>query len=253
MDKQLPVAKIIHSLPCMDGDAHKIYNPAITLWRQRRQCAWCGIIFHPALGGKWRRFCGKSCSAKWRMNTPEHKAKVHTPEVAAKRGLKKSAWLRSNDPKAKKEMERITNLNPMGMPGVREKVSLKLRAMGHRPSAPGGNGTGLTVPQQILLDALGNGWIAEYSLSLGQRTRGYPTAYKLDLANPERKINIEVDGGSHYSRKTEDQKRDAKITSLGWIVLRFWNKDILSWKNSGMPMDTYISMILKQNDIPLSR
>ena len=248
----LPVAKIIHSLPCMDGDVRKIYDPPITSWRQERQCAWCGKVFAPTSGDKWRRFCGTSCSAKWRMNTPEHKAKVHTPDVHRRAGLAISRWRRSDDPKAKREMERITNLNPMSRPEVREKVSLKLRAMGHKPSVHGGNGNGLTVPQQILLDALGDGWIAEYALSLGQRTPGYPTAYKLDLANPERKINIEVDGPSHYSRKAEDQKRDAKVASLGWTVLRFWNRDILTWKSTGMPKDTYISTTLKQYDIHLS-
>jgi hypothetical protein len=186
------------------------------------------------------------------MNTPEHKAKVHTPEVRRKAGLAISRWRRSDNPKAVREMERITNLNPMSNPETRAKVSSILRAMKHKPSVRGGNGTGLTVPQKILLDALGTEWIAEYALSLGRRTAGYPTAYKLDLANLELKINIEVDGGSHYGRKDKDKKRDAKLASLGWTVLRFWNKDILSWKSTGMAMDTYISTTLKQHAIRLS-
>ena len=250
---KLPVAKIIHSLPCMDGDAHKIYSPEITSWRQERQCAWCGAVFkvkYPAQ--KMQRFCGKSCSANWRMSQPEIKAKVHNQEVAARRGISRSRWLRSGNRKALKELERITNLNPSTNPETRKKISLKLQAMKHKPSERGGNGHPMTLPQQIMKDALSGNWIAEYAISLGKRQPSFPTCYKVDLGNPDLKIAIEIDGACHHSRKELDAKKDQKLASLGWTVLRFWNQDILNWKNTGMPMDTYISTILKQNDIHLT-
>ncbi|MHB8916073.1 MAG: endonuclease domain-containing protein [Thiobacillus sp.] len=181
------------------------------------------------------------------MSQPEHLAKMHNPEVAARRGRSKSEWYKT--PAAAKELERIRNLNPMSSMETREKVSRTLKAMKHKPSERGGNGNGLTVPQQILKDALSLNWTAEYALSLGKRQAGYPTCYKLDLACPQLKIAIEVDGASHHSRKEQDKKKDAKLASLGWTVLRFWNKDILSWKNTGMKPESYISMILAQHNI----
>ena len=41
-------------------------------------CEWCGKEFiakRKMSKGKPRRFCGRSCSAKWRMSQPEYKRK----------------------------------------------------------------------------------------------------------------------------------------------------------------------------------
>jgi very-short-patch-repair endonuclease len=102
-----------------------------------------------------------------------------------------------------------------------------------------------------MMDALGEGWIAEYALSLGRLKAGYPTHYKIDCANPPRKFAIEVDGNSHHveTRKVEDAKKEAMLRSLGWTVLRFWNEEILNWSNSGRPTESYISMTLAQHGI----
>jgi len=186
------------------------------------------------------------------MSQPEILAKVHSPEVAAKRGEKKSAWFRSGDPKAVAELSRIAALNPTARPEVREKISRRLKAMRHAPSVRGGNGTGLTVPQEFMLGVLGGDWIAEYPLSLGPLTPGYPTHYKLDLALPERRIAVEVDGTSHHGRRDKDAKKDERLASLGWTVLRFWNQDILIWRDSGMPMGSSISTTLAAHGIQVS-
>jgi len=247
------VAQIIRSLPRGAGSALKTLNLEIPFCQQERPCEWCSVVFLPKDTKGVARFCSRSCSAKWRMSQTQYVAKCQTPEARAKRGAKKAAWFRSGSPKAVKELARIAALNPMSNPAVRAKVSAILKKMKHRPSVPGGNGTGLTVPQMILLDALGPDWKAEYPLRLGKREAGYPASYKLDLANVEMKVCIEVDGPSHYSRKAKDAKRDAKVTSLGWKVLRFWNKDILSWNDSGRPTESYISTTLKQNGINLTQ
>lgn len=186
------------------------------------------------------------------MRQPEILAKIHSPEVAAKRGRKRKEWFKSGIPAALRALERIRNLKPMKNPETRKKVSRTLQAMNHAPSVRGGNGTGLTEPQSKMLGVLGSGWEAEYILSLGQRTPGYPTHYKLDLANEELKVCIEVDGHSHRSRKKQDAKKENKLRSLGWTVLRFWNWDILDWIDSGMPMESSISMTLARHNIHLS-
>ena len=178
---------------------------------------------------------------------------MHKPETFAKIHAKHMAWRESNSPTAARELERIRNLNPTSDPTVRAKISRTLKAMKHSPSVRGGNGTGLTEPQAFMMDALGAGWIAEFALSLGQRQASYPTHYKMDLANPALKIGIELDGNSHYARKAQDEKKDAKLASLGWTVLRFWNRDILNWRDAGTPMESSISMILAQHGIRVSR
>jgi hypothetical protein len=88
----------------------------------------------------------------------------------------------------------------------------------------GGNGTGLTIPQQVLLDELGEGWIAEYAIPTKvKKGLGYPTAYKVDIANPDRMIAIEVDGGRHNMRKEQDKKKEEFLQSIGWKVYRYSN------------------------------
>jgi hypothetical protein len=187
------------------------------------------------------------------MRQPKYLAKVHTPEVAARRGKSRSAWLAGKSPGAIAEINRIRALNPTQMPGVREKISRRLKEIGHKPSARGGNGHGMTRPQQLLLDVLGDGWTAEYAVSLGQRRPGYPTCYKLDLANDALLVGIEVDGFTHASRRDQDEKKDAMLATLGWKVLRFSNQVILNWINSGMPTDASISTTLERHGILLTR
>jgi very-short-patch-repair endonuclease len=50
--------------------------------------------------------------------------------------------------------------------------------------------------------------------------------YSLDFACPERLLAIEVDGGQHAG-STADVSRTAWLGSQGWLVLRFWNNDVL--------------------------
>ena len=253
-----PVAHVLPALTIpssrsVDGLEHAISEEVITYSRQPRHCRWCGVIFTPAYSGsEVRRFCGTSCSAKWRMNTPEHKSKVHKAEVYAKRGKSLAARYAAGDsPTLEANRERIRSLNPAQMSGVTEKISRRLKEIGHGPSVRGGNGRGLTEPQRLLLDALGSPWQAEFALSLGRRTEGYPTHYKLDLANCETRVCIEVDGFSHVAnvRKAQDAKKTEKLHSLGWTVLRFSNRDILNWNVSGRPTASSISTTLAAHGI----
>jgi very-short-patch-repair endonuclease len=50
--------------------------------------------------------------------------------------------------------------------------------------------------------------------------------YHVDFACRERRLIIEVDGGQH-SERSEDRQRDAKLTALGYRVIRFWNNDVI--------------------------
>ncbi|RYG33752.1 DUF559 domain-containing protein [bacterium] len=55
-----------------------------------------------------------------------------------------------------------------------------------------------------------------------------PNHYKLDVADPERKIAVEIDGGSHTTllAQERDARKQLALELLGWIVLRFSNRDV---------------------------
>lgn len=218
---------------------------------QTKICEWCGEEFQII----WKsdvdkRFCNRSCSAKWRMNQPEYKAKVHTKETHEKIGKKISIWLNTTE-KGQKNIDRIRNLKPMEDESCREKVSKTLREIHHKPKVRGGNGKGMTIPQQILFETLKGDWIPELAISLGKRQEGYPTCYKVDLGNDSLMIGIEVDGNTHHSRKEQDKKKDEKLSELGWKVIRFWNDEVMDWNNNGKPIDHFVTKTLMENGIQI--
>lgn len=97
----------------------------------------------------------------------------------------------------------------------------------------GGNGRGPTRYEKLLQERLGDGWIFNYPVSCpsGFRDLGYPPAYKIDLAFPEKMIAVEVDGKSHDFRQEEDKKKDDLLTEMGWTVIRIKNEEVLSLTN----------------------
>ena len=52
--------------------------------------------------------------------------------------------------------------------------------------------------------------------------------YIADFACHTSKLVVEIDGGQHGSRTTEDQTRTRRLEADGYRVLRFWNNDVLS-------------------------
>lgn len=134
--------------------------------------------------------------------------------------------------------ERMKRNNPTLNPEVRAKISAKRK--GHAPTTRRGNGAGLTVPQEVLLNALSEfNPIPEYAIATHKpKGGGYPQSYKPDIAIPEHMIAIEADGASHHLhvRKLEDTKKDLLLASLGWKVLRFWNAEIMENLSSCVEM-----------------
>src|ERR1700722_6522837 len=94
----------------------------------------------------------------------------------------------------------------------------------------GGNGK-LTVPQRLIAAALG--WPTEVVITTGHSPRdgsGYPTCYKVDIGNPVLKLAVEVDGPAHRSKNAVviDEKKERKLATLGWRVLRFTNEVVMT-------------------------
>lgn len=52
--------------------------------------------------------------------------------------------------------------------------------------------------------------------------------YILDFVCFERKVVIELDGSQHALQAARDENRTAWLQSQGFLVLRFWNHDVLS-------------------------
>ncbi len=130
--------------------------------------------------------------------------------------------------------QRMRDHNPMRMPGIREAMTKTLREIGHKPIVRGGNGKGPSPAQKALFDQLckiGTGWVLELPIPTKQpRGSGFPTCYKIDIAHPESKIGVEVDGSSHHSmvRQAQDRKKLAFLSSVGWSVLKLWNEAALN-------------------------
>lgn len=71
----------------------------------------------------------------------------------------------------------------------------------------------MTEAQQILLDVRGSGGPPELVVNVwrGQRQPGVPSHYKIDIANPEKMIAIQMDGRSQNSwlARERDAHKDA--------------------------------------------
>lgn len=102
-------------------------------------------------------------------------------------------------------LTRITNLIPNQRPPMRQQIG------------PG---------ERILKQALANAGI--------ETEAQYPICNRwLDLAIPERKIDIEVDGQAWHldrngCRKADDIHRDLLLKTKGWRVIRIWHCDIVN-------------------------
>src|SRR5579885_2829108 len=69
--------------------------------------------------------------------------------------------------------------------------------------------------------------IGTYTTYAGKRT--IPRFIFMDIAIPERKIDIEIDGELwHRMRKEEDEQRDKKLEEMGWTVIRIPARQVAS-------------------------
>jgi len=164
-----------------------------------------------AAGRSGAAYCSEECRDKFVAWNKKH---LSGPKIAA--------FSKKHSP------SRMKKDNPMFKKEIRRKMADTLKRIGHGPKIRGGNGRPMPVPQKKLLHALGAGWEPECVVPLGRRVDGYPTNYKIDIGNRSLMIGIEVDGGSHYSikRREQDLKKDIKLRSLGWDILRFKNNEV---------------------------
>lgn len=186
-------------------------NCAATFQMRRFKWEW-----HQKRGTNVGSYCSKSCvQKKWHRDnpgrhpfTPENK-KLWTPVVA--RGFTR------------------TEAN-------RKQISDTLKARGHKPLVRGGNGAGMTKHEALVAPHLTEAWAWNYPVALGEQRPGYPSNYKLDFADPERKVGLEVDGGTHtsYLGKQRDKKKMDRLAELGWKVFRITNTEAARLSTTSM-------------------
>lgn len=194
--------------------------------REIRYCQWCSKEFE-VIRHDPKRFCGQSCSAKWRMSDPEYVKSLgynlpERKEISRENMLK----LRARPDVQEKLYQHLhSESNPFNDPAVREKAKLALREKGYFP-VRGGNGRPIPVAQELLATYLG--WKTEYILPT-KRKSPYPSHYKLDIANEILQVAIEVDGHSHTlkQRQEQDRRKEEFLTEMGWKWIRFSNEFIL--------------------------
>lgn len=135
--------------------------------------------------------------------------------------------------------------NPMSNNQARIRMRETLRRIKHRPIRRGGNGRPLPLPQLALLHVLGEGWESEVAVATKKRADGYPTCFKIDIANTERMMAIELDGVSHSGQEMaeQDRRKQEFLESCGWRVFRVPNADALRLYSTFESVDTLLTSL----------
>lgn len=199
------------------------------------------------LRGKTKGYCSRVCGNPKELHYKKcivcgdifsgQKKQIQVKKVCSVKcnGVLVSSYMKENNPMKKKE--------------VRDKVIATLKRIKHKPFIQGGNGRGATNQQLKLYNALSkidDSWQMEFIVKSGKdimNKYNAATHYKIDIASYVHKIAIEVDGASHKSKKVKkwDKKKEMILNSKGWIVLRFWNEEVM--EDTSKCVQTVMSMI----------
>jgi hypothetical protein len=177
------------------------------------------------------RYCGRfigNCAA---LRVHEHRHEDESFDTRRRDSL--SGRMRATNLARRDEVrKRMRDRNPMSLPGTREKVRTwhSRQAREWYVRLNGGNGQPPTKPEALLLARLPSNWVWQHILPTGMpRGSGYPPHYKLDLACPQIRLAVEVDGNSHKAErvKAADRRKQDLLAERGWTLLRFWNREVL--------------------------
>ena len=72
----------------------------------------------------------------------------------------------------------------------------------------------------------------------------------VDFVSFEKRIVIELDGGQHAITKSRDNDRDRWLADKGFIVMRFWNNDVLDNLDGVLAVIGHFSIIQKKFPSP---
>lgn len=177
------------------------------------KCNYCGNLFknnkkitYDHFCERKRAYCSKECSKEYCREISRKTLSITNRKYASKRmQIRNPSFIKEN-------LEKI------------RKTKLKNGTLNTPPKIQGGNGRETPLPVIMLNEIL------KWELCFIQKTgvkEYYPTHYKLEIANPEKKVCIEIDGQSCYSRKDLMLKKQEYLEGIGWKVFRFKNKEVL--------------------------
>jgi hypothetical protein len=155
--------------------------------------------------------------------TDNGKIRIEQMKIGDKLTMGLAPKTRQENCKSKKHREIIALANKNRSIEVRSKQSLKIKSKiadgSYNPFGRGtyGNGGALTPTQIYLLDIFKN---FEAEVAIGLKDGEFPRNYKIDLANADLKIGIEVDGTSHKGREAQDLRKEIRLGSIGWKIVR---------------------------------
>jgi len=72
--------------------------------------------------------------------------------------------------------------------------------------------------------------------------------YIPDFCSPKAKLIIEMDGSGHLDQQEYDEERTKYFESIGYRVIRFWNKDVM--KDIENVIRAIIRAIESERDLP---
>lgn len=174
------------------------------MWR--KLCKRCGVSFVPSEARV--EFCSRHCAALTNASNPEIRAKISANRDHEKAGRAISAAILSNP----KEV-------------ARRKVRGAWLAK-HHGGWKSHSGIG---PQEMVLRGLFPTAKPSFHVKTGLAAKlRQPNYFKIDLAWPNEKLAVEIDGDYHEmeSQRAKDKFKDAFLSKHGWTVLRFKNKEV---------------------------
>ncbi len=203
-----------------------------------RNCAYCGKKF---LARVTSIFCSKRCMMTYRWANQSFRRKAVAAMIAAPRPRSSAASrLKWRNPTYRAQVIRgATNyhrnrpkevqkrmLAAQQTPNIRKFRSAMMtntwaRRTRTQKDAVLKNLIGRPSPEQILLGrVLPKEWVMEHCIS---RKR-----YRVDWANVERRMAIEVDGENHNETavRKEDAIKERALKRLGWTVFRITNAEV---------------------------
>jgi very-short-patch-repair endonuclease len=72
--------------------------------------------------------------------------------------------------------------------------------------------------------------------------------YVVDFLCADAHLIIEIDGGQHAERREYDDNRTKILESMGYLVLRFWNNEVLS--NTEGVVETIMNTMNEHRSVP---
>ena len=72
--------------------------------------------------------------------------------------------------------------------------------------------------------------------------------YVVDFVCADARLIVELDGGQHTERAEQDAARTAILQSMGYLVLRFWDNDVLA--NTDGVVETILNALQQQAPEP---